>query len=121
MGQFLGTFKTRHLDLKSDDKPTFDAKIGFICARAKREMIAPNDHLISARIPLKYRDYCAHYLLDYQVCRYKHMPLLYKCHEQKHAYLNCEKDDYIIRMKEFERERRLREREIRIKKNPTKC
>ena len=121
MGQIMGTFKTRHLDLKLDDKPTFDEKAGFLYKRSKREMVACNEHLISARIPVKYRDYCAHYLLDYQVCRYKHMPLLYKCHKERHAYLSCEKDDYILRMKEFERERRLREREIRIKKAQEKC
>ncbi|XP_045509398.1 NADH dehydrogenase [ubiquinone] 1 beta subcomplex subunit 7-like [Colias croceus] len=115
MGQILGTWFTRNIDLKMNDKPTFNEKAGFKYSRAKREVCAQEDHLISAKIPPKFRDYCAHCLLEYQVCRYKHMPLLYKCHHERHAYLNCEKEDYVLRMKEFERERRLREREIRIK------
>nr|XP_034839728.1 NADH dehydrogenase [ubiquinone] 1 beta subcomplex subunit 7-like [Maniola hyperantus] len=121
MGQIYGTFWTRHLNLKMDDSPTFDHKAGFKYTRGKRKMVAKEEDLISARIPPKYRDYCAHHLLNYQVCRYKHIPFLYKCHHERHAYLECEHGDYVIRMKEFERERRLREREIRIKKESRAC
>lgn len=53
-------------------------------------MVAREEELISARIPPERRDYCAHKLLDYQVCRYKNMPMLYKCAHEKHDYLNCE-------------------------------
>lgn len=114
MGQILGTWKTRHLDLHQDDKPSFDSNVGFHFKRAKREMIAKEDHLISARIPPPYRDYCGHKALDYKTCRRKNWPFVYRCHCEKHAYLNCEQADYVLRMKEFERERRLREREIRV-------
>ncbi|XP_022123590.1 NADH dehydrogenase [ubiquinone] 1 beta subcomplex subunit 7 [Pieris rapae] len=116
MGQILGTWNTRHLGLKMDEKPTFGETAGFKYSRTKREACAQENHLISAKIPPKYRDYCAHCLLEYSVCRYKNWPLLYKCAHEKHNYLNCEKNDYVIRLKEFERERRLREREIRIQK-----
>lgn len=115
MGHFLGTLNTRHLNLESNAQPTFKYSSGFKFTRQQRQMVAKEEHLMSARIPPKYRDYCAHYLLDYQVCRYKQFPFVYRCHHEKHDYLNCEHDDYIIRMKEFEREKRLREREIRIK------
>ncbi|CAG4929511.1 unnamed protein product [Parnassius apollo] len=115
MGQILGTWKTRHIDLNQDDKPTFDSSDGFTYNRAQRKMVACEEHLVSARIPVKYRDYCAHLLLDYQVCRYKKMPFVHLCHHEKHAYLNCEQADYVLRMKEFERERRLRERELRVR------
>lgn len=116
MGQVAGTMKTWHLNLNQDDKPTFDTNSGFKFRRAKRVMIAKEEHLVSARIPPKYRDYCAHCLLNYQVCRYKNFPFVHLCHHERHAYLCCEHEDYIVRMKEFERERRLREREIRIQK-----
>lgn len=53
-------------------------------------MIAKEEDLISAHIPPKYRDFCAHLLLDYQVCRYNNMPLVYRCGHEKHAYENCE-------------------------------
>lgn len=59
------------------------------------EMIAKEEELISARIPPKFRDYCAHHLLDYTVCRYKNMPMLYKCAHEKHAYLNCEHEEWV--------------------------
>ncbi|XP_028038263.1 NADH dehydrogenase [ubiquinone] 1 beta subcomplex subunit 7 [Bombyx mandarina] len=114
MGQIMGGYHARSVDLNSDDNPTFDPQAGFQYERKQREMIAKEEDLISARIPNKYRDYCAHYLLDYQVCRYKEMPLLYRCAHEKHNYLNCEQQDYVLRMKEFERERRLRVRENRI-------
>ncbi|CAH2239433.1 NADH dehydrogenase [ubiquinone] 1 beta subcomplex subunit 7 [Pararge aegeria] len=111
MGQIMGSYGARNVDLNMDDKPTFEHQQGFNYERKQREMIAKEEDLISARIPPKYRDYCAHHLLDYQVCRYKNMPMLYKCAHEKHNYLNCEHEDYVLRMKEFERERRLRLRE----------
>ncbi|CAG9560361.1 unnamed protein product [Danaus chrysippus] len=114
MGNLLGSFNARNVNLNMDDKPTFDPQEGFSYERKPREMIAKEEDLISARIPPKYRDYCAHHLLEYQVCRYKNVPLMYKCAHEKHAYLNCEHQDYVMRMKEFERERRLRVRENRL-------
>ncbi|XP_046960772.1 NADH dehydrogenase [ubiquinone] 1 beta subcomplex subunit 7 [Vanessa cardui] len=114
MGQMMGSYNARNVDLYMDDKPTFNHQDGFSFNRKQREMIAKEEDLVSARIPPKYRDYCSHYLLEYQVCRYKNMPMLYKCAHEKHDYLNCEHQDYMLRMKEFERERRLRLRENRL-------
>uniref|UniRef100_A0A2A4J5B4 NADH dehydrogenase [ubiquinone] 1 beta subcomplex subunit 7 n=1 Tax=Heliothis virescens TaxID=7102 RepID=A0A2A4J5B4_HELVI len=114
MGQIMGSLNARNVGLDMNDQPTFDPQAGFDHPRKPRVMVAREEDLISAKIPLKHRDYCAHYLLDYQSCRYKNMPLLYKCSHERHAYLNCEKDDYELRMKEFERERRLRLREKRL-------
>ncbi|KAJ0179965.1 hypothetical protein K1T71_004556 [Dendrolimus kikuchii] len=114
MGQIMGSYDAKKIDLYMDDKPSFDPQAGFSYERQKREMVANETDLVSARIPPEFRDYCSHYLLDYQVCRYKHMPFLYKCAHEKHEYLNCEQRDYILRMKEFERERRLRVREQRL-------
>lgn len=115
MGIILGTLRTRGVDLKMNDTPTFDSHVGFSYKRVPRKMIACEDDLMSAKVPPKYRDYCAHLLMNYLVCRYKNMPFLYRCAHEKHAYLNCEHEDYVIRMKEFERERRLREREQKLK------
>lgn len=57
------------------------------------EMAAREADLISARIPPAYRDYCSHKLLEYHECRYKHIPLVYKCAHEKHDYLNCEHEE----------------------------
>lgn len=118
MGAILGTLETRGINLNMDDKPTFEPNKGFAFKRRERVSCADPKELISAKIPPKYRDYCADYLLNYQVCRYKNFPWLLRCHHEKHDYLKCEKDDYVLRMKEFERERRLRERAIRLKNRP---
>ncbi|XP_022126237.2 NADH dehydrogenase [ubiquinone] 1 beta subcomplex subunit 7 [Pieris rapae] len=114
MGQMMGSYNARNVDLYMDDKPTFNPQDGFAVERKKREMVVPEDHLVSAKIPPKYRDYCSDHLLEYQVCRYNKWPMLYKCAHEKHNYLNCEHQDYVLRMKEFERERRLRIRENRL-------
>lgn len=53
-------------------------------------MIATEAEMISAKLPLEDRSYCAHLLIDYRVCRTKHWPLAYKCHHEKHAYETCE-------------------------------
>lgn len=120
MGQILGSRAASGVGLKMNDKPTFETNKGFSSRRAPRKMIACEDDLKSARVPPQFRDYCAHLLMNYLVCRYKNMPFLYRCHHEKHAYLNCEHEDYVIRMKEFEREKRLREREKRLKEEETK-
>lgn len=66
-----------------------------IWLRLLTEMVAKEEDLISAKIPPQYRDYCSHRLLDYQVCRYKNMPLLYKCAHEKHHYLQCEQQEWV--------------------------
>ncbi|CAG9785147.1 unnamed protein product [Diatraea saccharalis] len=114
MGQMMGSYGARNVDLYMDDEPTFNPQTGFSFNRKEREMKISEAELMSAKIPPVYRDYCAHYLMDYQVCRYKNMPMLYRCAHEKHNYMNCEQQDYVLRMKEFERERRLRVREQRL-------
>ncbi|CAH1990190.1 unnamed protein product [Acanthoscelides obtectus] len=90
------------------EEPTFDPLMGFENGRKERVMIATEEELRSAKIPLDERDYCAHHLLAYRSCRRDNWPWAAKCHHGKHAYLNCRYDDFVIRMKEYERERRLR-------------
>lgn len=56
-------------------------------------MKATQAELESAKIALNERDYCAHLLLEYRGCRSKVWPLAYKCHHEKHSYLNCQYDE----------------------------
>nr|CAI5868181.1 unnamed protein product [Callosobruchus analis] len=56
-------------------------------------MIATEEEMRSAMIPLEDRDYCAHHLLKYRGCRKEYWPWVYKCHHEKHAYLNCKYDE----------------------------
>ncbi|KAG4071425.1 hypothetical protein HA402_011579 [Bradysia odoriphaga] len=96
--------------------PSYDPNFGFPSGRKERVMIATQAEMESAKIPIQDRDYCAHKLIEYRACRADVFPFVYKCHHEKHDYLNCEYDDYILRMKEFEREKRLFERQNRIDK-----
>lgn len=120
MGSLFSAADGSAVGLYMNDKPTFKNNAGFCYKRQQRKMCIQEAALVSAKIPPEYRDYCAHYLLEYKKCRYKQMPLVYRCAHEKHIYMNCEKEDYVNRMKEFEREKRLRVREERIKKEKCK-
>lgn len=104
-----------------------------ICIFLTLVMIATKEQMVSAKLPLEDRDYCAHKLLEYRGCRSEVFPFVYKCAHERHAYLTCEYEEYVstiykctfsksthfsyvLRMKEFERERRLRDRQAQLDK-----
>ncbi|KAL5276206.1 NDUFB7 family protein [Megaselia abdita] len=117
MGNAYALYTKPDVTPNPENKPSFDPNFGFEGKpRKERVMIATEAEMVSAMLPLEDRDYCAHKLLKYRACRADVFPWLYKCHHDKHEYLTCEYEDYILRMKEFERERRLLERQKRINK-----
>ncbi|CAN8004101.1 unnamed protein product [Ixodes hexagonus] len=91
--------------------PAFDPMLGFPNGRKRREMVATEAEMESARIPPEHQNFCAHKLIDFKACRKDKFPFVYRCHHEKHAYQDCLYEDYLIRYKEYERERRLRARE----------
>lgn len=56
-------------------------------------MIATDEELKSAKIPLKGRDYCAHKLLTYYGCKRDNFPWVVRCEHEKHDYLNCQYEE----------------------------
>ncbi|KAG1694106.1 NADH dehydrogenase [ubiquinone] 1 beta subcomplex subunit 7 [Nymphon striatum] len=92
---------------ETDKDPTFDALYGFPSGRQERKMIATNEEMVKAKLPIDKRDYCAHLLIKYHACFYDKFPWVHQCSHEKHDYIHCEYDDYVSRMKEYERERRL--------------
>ncbi|XP_057665303.1 NADH dehydrogenase [ubiquinone] 1 beta subcomplex subunit 7-like [Diorhabda carinulata] len=90
------------------EDPTYDPLKGFNNGRKPRAMVATEDEMRSAKVPLEDRDYCAHLLLKFFKCRKENWPFVINCKHEKHEYLECKYEDFIIRMKEFEREKRLR-------------
>lgn len=56
-------------------------------------MVATEEEMVSAKLPLDARDYCAHKLLKYHACRTDTFPFVYKCHHEKHDYLTCEYEE----------------------------
>ncbi|RWS13410.1 NADH dehydrogenase-like protein [Dinothrombium tinctorium] len=92
----------------------YDPLFGFPKGRKKREMIATEEELDSAMIEARKRDYCAHKFLKLKACRRDESPFFYKCNHYFHAYMDCLYEDELIRIKEFEREKRLDARQKRI-------
>merc|ERR1711997_949215 len=75
--------------------------------------------MIKAMVPLKYRDYCAPHYINYQKCaRTRPMVDFFnQCGGEKHEWEHCQYEDFILRQKEYERERRLLQRERRKRRS----
>ncbi|NXR35722.1 NDUB7 dehydrogenase, partial [Zosterops hypoxanthus] len=92
--------------------PSFPADLG-MPRRQPRAMVATAAQLAQGRVPLEQRDYCAHHLLRLLRCHRDNFPVPWGCHDLRHAWDSCQHEDYVMRMKEFERERRLKQRQQR--------
>ncbi|XP_006036541.1 NADH dehydrogenase [ubiquinone] 1 beta subcomplex subunit 7 [Alligator sinensis] len=99
--------------------PTFDPLYG-LPERRERVMVATQEQMDAARLPLEQRDYCAHHLLRLMKCRRDYFPNPLACRAERHDWDYCEHLDYVMRMKEFERERRLLARRKRLQKKAEK-
>lgn len=77
-------------------------------------MIATEAEMNSAKLHPRDRGYCAHKWIDYQACLKNTQPFYWKCRHARHEYAECEFADTVLRMKEWERERRLIEREKKL-------
>ncbi|XP_037361916.1 NADH dehydrogenase [ubiquinone] 1 beta subcomplex subunit 7 isoform X2 [Talpa occidentalis] len=92
--------------------PTFPPDYGFP-GRREREMVATQQEMNDAQLVLQQRDYCAHYLIRLLKCKRDSFPNFLACKHEQHDWDYCEHLDYVKRMKEFERERRLLQRKQR--------
>lgn len=92
--------------------PTFPPDYGFP-GRKEREMVATQQEMNDARLVLQQRDYCAHYLIRLLKCKRDSFPNFLACKHEQHDWDYCEHLDYVMRMKEYERERRLLQRKNR--------
>ncbi|XP_039108159.1 NADH dehydrogenase [ubiquinone] 1 beta subcomplex subunit 7 [Hyaena hyaena] len=92
--------------------PTFPPDYGFP-GRKEREMVATRQQMNDAQLTLQQRDYCAHYLIRLLKCKRDSFPNFLACKHEQHDWDYCEHLDYVMRMKEFERERRLLQRKKR--------
>ncbi|GAB1601520.1 NADH dehydrogenase [ubiquinone] 1 beta subcomplex subunit 7-like [Argonauta hians] len=122
MGNAMGHVfnEVLHPEVSPDfrNPPTFDPNLGFPNGRKERVMVATQEELNDLAIPLDKRDYCAHRYIKWIKCHQQNYPFATRCHHEKHEYEQCEYDDFVLRMKEYERERRLKVRaeKIRAKK-----
>ncbi|XP_002761874.1 NADH dehydrogenase [ubiquinone] 1 beta subcomplex subunit 7 [Callithrix jacchus] len=95
--------------------PTFPPDYG-LPERKEREMVATQQEMMDAQLRLQLRDYCAHYLIRLLKCKRDNFPNILACKHERHDWEYCEHRDYVMRMKEFERERRLLLRKQRREK-----
>ncbi|KAL1005566.1 hypothetical protein UPYG_G00060750 [Umbra pygmaea] len=91
----------------------FDPEFGF-AERKERVMVATQDQMNLAQVPVVQRDYCAHHLLKLMKCKRDNFPNFMACKHERHDWDYCEHQDYVMRMKEYERERRLQMRKKRL-------
>merc|ERR1719427_957719 len=92
----------------------FKPEFGFEEPRQEREMVATQEQMNRAMMNVEQRDYCAHHLLKLMKCKRDYFPNFMACQDERHAWDNCEHEDYVMRMKEYERERRLQLRKKRL-------
>ena len=57
------------------------------------KMIATEQQMKDARIPIAWRDYCAHILIKLNKCRNENFYLPNKCVELRHAYEKCQYEE----------------------------
>ncbi|XP_068607403.1 NADH dehydrogenase [ubiquinone] 1 beta subcomplex subunit 7 [Brachionichthys hirsutus] len=115
----MGAHLVRRYITETDTEPDptrkqeFDPLFGY-GERKEREMVATQEQMHLARLPLEQRDYCAQYLLKFMKCKRDNWPNFLACKPERHSWDYCEHKDYVMRMKEYERERRLQKRKKRI-------
>jgi len=100
---------------KWSEPPTFDPLAGFPDGRKERTVKATREDMDRANLPLERRDYCVDSYLTFLRCREQTFPRVVSgCHHEKHEYDQCQYEDFVMRMKEYEREKRMKERAKRI-------
>eukprot|EP01115_Flamella_aegyptia_P000830 TRINITY_DN112426_c0_g2_i1.p1 TRINITY_DN112426_c0_g2~~TRINITY_DN112426_c0_g2_i1.p1 ORF type:complete len:93 (+),score=17.84 TRINITY_DN112426_c0_g2_i1:40-279(+) len=51
------------------------------------------------RVPIEWRDYCAHILIPLNRCRVENYFLPWKCNEERHEYERCQYVEYQRRVR----------------------
>merc|ERR1712137_1536957 len=75
-----------------DEPASYPTNYGFSGERVERKMIATEDEMVKAKVPLKHRDYCAHYYINFLKCNRDRGALdFWACDHEKHDWE--EKDD----------------------------
>ncbi|OVA14266.1 NADH:ubiquinone oxidoreductase [Macleaya cordata] len=79
---------------------------------SSKKMIATQEEMVEARVPLAYRDQCAHLLIPLNKCRQSEFYLPWKCENERHIYEKCE---YELVMERLLKMQKIREQEEKLK------
>ncbi|GAM84383.1 hypothetical protein ANO11243_023770 [Dothideomycetidae sp. 11243] len=55
---------------------------------------ATREEMSAAKLPLAYRDSCAHLLIPLNRCRYESYYLPWKCEDERHSYEKCQYEEF---------------------------
>jgi len=69
-------------------------------------MKVTHEEIKAAKVPLNFRDYCAHILIPLNKCRVSHWYSPFQCTDLRHAYEKCQYDEYQRRVKIAEVDRK---------------
>ncbi|CAI0458240.1 unnamed protein product [Linum tenue] len=79
---------------------------------SSKPMIATQAEMVEARVPMAYRDQCAHLLIPLNKCRQAEFYLPWKCENERHSYEKCEYELVMERMLQMQK---IREKEANLK------
>ncbi|XP_027098281.1 NADH dehydrogenase [ubiquinone] 1 beta subcomplex subunit 7-like [Coffea eugenioides] len=79
---------------------------------SSKKMIATQEEMVEAKVPIPYRDQCAHLLIPLNKCRQAEFYLPWKCEDQRHSYEKCEYELVMERMLQMQK---IREAEAKQK------
>ncbi|KAH7132285.1 NADH-ubiquinone oxidoreductase-like protein B18 subunit [Dendryphion nanum] len=63
---------------------------------------ATREEMSVARLPLAYRDSCAHLLIPLNRCRQEEFYLPWKCEDERHSYEKCQYVEFKERVKKMD-------------------
>ncbi|CAH1773501.1 unnamed protein product [Owenia fusiformis] len=113
MGHVISTYTNPDSMPRYQEPPTFDPLLGFPEGRKERVMQVTEEEMLAMNISKNQRDYCVHKLMEYKKCRNEKFPYVASCAHERHDWDLCVYDDFVLRMKEYEREKRLIQRQAR--------
>lgn len=72
-------------------------------AGSSKKMIATQAEMVENKVPLPYRDQCAHLLIPLNKCRQSEFYLPWKCENERHSYEKCEYELVMERMLQMQK------------------
>ncbi|TYH84104.1 hypothetical protein ES332_D02G176000v1 [Gossypium tomentosum] len=79
---------------------------------SSKKMIATQAEMVEDKVPIPYRDQCAHLLIPLNKCRQAEFYLPWKCEIERHSYEKCEYELVMERMLQMQK---IREEEAKLK------
>ncbi|MED6107557.1 hypothetical protein PIB30_015088 [Stylosanthes scabra] len=70
---------------------------------SSKKMIATQEEMVEAKVPLAYRDQCAHLLIPLNKCRQAELYLPWKCENERHSYEKCQYELVMERMLQMQK------------------